>query len=89
MAGGYGTWYNCDTAWDVITMSTSAGYHAVRAKAPSSQMLATFLSLYLDLYPYAVLHHRHASKPRSALVCWRTCVMSLEGRRECLCRSRR
>ena len=30
MAGGYGTWYNCDTAWDVITMSTSAGYHAVK-----------------------------------------------------------
>lgn len=31
MAGGYGTWYNCDTAWDVIvTDETPAGYEAVR-----------------------------------------------------------
>lgn len=31
MAGGYGAWYNCDTAWDVIVPNeTSAGYRYVR-----------------------------------------------------------
>jgi hypothetical protein len=30
--------YNCDTAWDVITMSTSAGYRAVKVMMMTSSL---------------------------------------------------
>ena len=30
MAGGYSVWYNCDSAWDVITMGGSTGFDYVK-----------------------------------------------------------